>query len=209
MVGKPNKSVVIIVAHPDDEILWVGGTILNNPQWNYFVISLCRKNDEDRSFKFKKVLKSLNIQGTMGNLDDGPEQVPLDSFEVEQHILDLVPQKHFDLIITHSPKGEYTKHIRHEEVSNAVIKLWNEGKITAKELWTFAYEDGNKKHLPRAIEKASHFEKLKKDIWIKKYRIITETYGFDKNSWEAKTTPKNEAFWIFNNPNDALQFLKK
>jgi LmbE family N-acetylglucosaminyl deacetylase len=27
------KSVAIIVAHPDDETLWAGGEILNNPLW--------------------------------------------------------------------------------------------------------------------------------------------------------------------------------
>ncbi|WP_264564470.1 PIG-L family deacetylase [Flavobacterium sp. N3904] len=209
MDAKLNRSVLIIVAHPDDEILWAGGTILSNPYWNYFIICLCRKNDEDRSSKFCKVLKILNAQGIMGNLDDGPEQRSLETIEVEQHLLDLLPQKHFDLIITHSPKGEYTKHLRHEEVSRAVIMLWSEGKIYADALWAFAYEDGEKKYFPRAIEKASYFETLKNEIWIKKYKLITETYGFEENSWEAKTTPKVEAFWIFNNSDDAIQFLNK
>ncbi|PZX93011.1 PIG-L family deacetylase [Flavobacterium aquariorum] len=209
MDDKLNRSVVVIVAHPDDEILWAGGTILNNPQWDYFIISLCRKNDEDRSSKFYKVLKILNAQGILGNLDDGPEQKPLDAIEVEQYLLDLWPQKHFDLIITHSPQGEYTKHLRHEEVSKAVIMLWNEGKINADALWVFAYEDGEKKYFPRAIKSASYFETLRDDIWIKKYKIITETYGFEENSWEAKTTPKMEAFWVFKDPNSAVAFLNK
>lgn len=209
MNGKANRSVVIIVAHPDDETLWAGGTILNNPLWNYFIISLCRKNDKDRSSKFYKVLKILNAQGIMGNLDDEPEQKPLDTIEIEQYILDLLPKEHFDLIITHSPLGEYTKHLRHEEVGKAVIMLWNEGKIAANELWTFAYEDGNKKYFPKAIENASYFETLKNEIWIKKYKLITETYGFDKNSWEAKTTQKSEAFWVFNSTNEAINFLNK
>ena len=208
MDGKPYKTVAIIVAHPDDEILWAGGTILNNPHWNLFIISLCRKNDEDRSSKFYKVLKILNSQGIMGNLDDEPEQKPLDTTEVEHHILDLLPEKHYDLIITHSPRGEYTKHLRHEEVSKAVIMLWNESIITANELWAFAYEDGNKKYFPRPIEKASYFETLTNEIWIKKYKLITETYGFKKTSWEAMTTPKSEAFWVFNKANDAIEFLK-
>jgi LmbE family N-acetylglucosaminyl deacetylase len=208
MDGKSHKTVAIIVAHPDDEILWAGGTILNNPHWNLSIISLCRKNDEDRSSKFCKVLKILNSQGIMGNLDDEPEQKPLETIEVEHHILDLLPEKHYDLIITHSPRGEYTKHLRHEEVSKAVIMLWNESIIKANELWAFAYEDGNKKYFPRPIEKASYFETLTNEIWIKKYKLITETYGFEKTSWEAMTTPKSEAFWVFNKANDAIEFLK-
>jgi LmbE family N-acetylglucosaminyl deacetylase len=207
MDGKPYKTVAIIVAHPDDEILWAGGTILNNPHWNLFIISLCRKNDEDRSSKFCKVLKILNSQGIMGNLDDEPEQKPLGTIEVAHHILDLLPEKHYDLIVTHSPRGEYTKHLRHEEVSKAVIMLWNDSMITANELWAFAYEDGNKKYFPRPIKKASYFETLTNEIWIRKYKLIIETYGFEKTSWEAVTTPKAEAFWVFRKTNEAIEFL--
>ena len=209
MKSTATKTVAIIVAHPDDEILWAGGIILNNPQWQYFITSLCRKYDEDRSAKFYKVIKILNAQGTMGNLDDEPEQNPINAAQVEQKILDLLPNEHFDLIITHSPFGEYTKHLRHEEVGRAVITLWNKGKIATNKLWAFAYEDGNKNYFPKAIENNTYFETLKKRIWNKKYNLITETYGFEKNSWEAKTTPKTEAFWVFNNPNEANMFLNR
>ena len=209
MKSKASRTVAIIVAHPDDEILWAGGIILNNPQWQYFITSLCRKNDEDRSAKFYKVIKILNAQGIMGNLDDEPEQKPLNAIQVEQKILDLLPNKHFDLIITHSPFGEYTKHLRHEEAGRAVITLWNKGKIATNKLWAFAYEDGNKNYFPKAIENTPYLETLKKEIWNKKYNLITETYGFEKNSWEAKTTPKTEAFWVFNSPNEANMFLNK
>jgi len=188
------KTVAVIVAHPDDETLWAGGTILNNPSWECFIISLCRKNDTDRAPKFYKVLKNLNAKGIMGDLDDGAEQTPLPEKEVEKAILALLPQNHFDLIITHNPKGEYTKHLRHEEISKAVIMLWNKGTIISKELWTFAYEDGNKAYFPKAIKDASIYEILDQKIWLEKYRLITQTYGFDTHSWEAQTTPKEEAF---------------
>lgn len=194
MVNKTFKTVAVIVAHPDDETLWAGGTILNNPSWECFIISLCRKNDTDRAPKFYKVLKNLNAKGIMGDLDDGAEQTPLPEKEVEKAILDLLPQNHFDLIITHNPKGEYTKHLRHEEISKAVIMLWNKGTIISKELWTFAYEDGNKAYFPKAIKDASFYEILDQKIWLEKYRLITQTYGFDTHSWEAQTTPKEEAF---------------
>ena len=143
----------------------------------------------------------------MGDLDDGPEQKPLDEKEVERAILDLLPPKHFDLIISHNPTGEYTKHIRHEEASKAVIKLWHAFKISANELWTFAYEDGGKEYYPRPIETATICRILTKRIWLRKYSIITKTYGFEKSSFEAETTPRAESFWQFTNSCDAKKWL--
>src|SRR5210317_1584331 len=128
MDGIKLKNVAVIVAHPDDETLWAGGTILSHPQWNCFIVSLCRKSDKERAPKLFKALKVLKSEGIMGDLEDGPEQIPLDEKEVEQTILDLLPKKHYDLIISHNPNGEYTRHSRHEEVSKAVINLWNNGK---------------------------------------------------------------------------------
>jgi LmbE family N-acetylglucosaminyl deacetylase len=201
-----SKSVAVIVAHPDDETLWSGGTILSRPSWKCFIVCLCRGSDKERAPRFYKALEILKSEGNMGDLDDGPEQKPLDEKEVERAILDLLPSKHFDLIITHSSAGEYTRHLRHEEVSKAVIKLWHAGKISANELWTFAYEDGAKKYYPRPIKNATIYRDLTKRIWLRKYSIITETYGFEKDGWEAETTPKGEAFWRFANSDEAIRF---
>ena len=191
------KSVALIVAHPDDETLWAGGTILSHPEWNWFIVCLCRRSDIERASKFTKAVKILRANGIMGDLDDDPYQNPLDDREVENSIIALLPQKHYDLLITHNLTGEYTRHLRHEEVGKAVKSLWQSGKIGASELWTFAYEDGNKAYFPIAVGNASVFKQLSQSIWIKKYNIITGTYGFDHNSWEAKTVPHAEAFWKF------------
>lgn len=207
MITKIKKTVAIIVAHPDDEILWAGGTILSHPAFVWFIVSLCRGNDNDRAPKFFKALKVLKANGIMGDLDDGPEQKPLKAIEVETTILDLLPVRHFDMIISHNPTGEYTRHLRHEEVGEAVINLWHSNQIAANQYWAFAYEDGNKKYLPRPIEKANIYNALTKRIWERKYKIITELYGFEKDSWEAKTTPQIEAFWQFIKPKDALKWL--
>ena len=207
MDKKKSRSVAIIVAHPDDETLWAGGTILSYPSWNFFVISLCRASDTNRAPKFYEALKVLRAEGKMGDLEDNSEQKPLDEKEVQEAILQILPRKHFDLIISHNPNGEYTKHLRHEEVSKAVIQLWHTGKISANELWTFAYEDGGKEYYPRPIETATVYCILSKRIWLRKYSIITETYGFEKSSFEAETTPRAEAFWQFTNSFDAENWL--
>jgi len=206
---KVTKKVAVIVAHPDDETLWAGGTILNHPSWNFFIACLCRGADNERAPRYRNALKILKSEGVIGDLDDGPDQKPLDEKEVESKILELLPPKHFDLIITHNPTGEYTRHIRHEEVSKAVIRLWHSGRIYTNMLWTFAYEDNNKEYFPKPVETASVYRVLSKRIWLRKHSIITETYGFEKNSFEAMTTPGAESFWQFADPYDAKKWLKQ
>lgn len=191
------KSCAVIVAHPDDETLWAGGTILMHPEADWTVVTLCRKNDPDRSPKFFKALEELHAAGTMGDLDDGPEQRPLSDRDVQNMIMKLLPSERFDLIITHGLSGEYTRHLRHEETAKAVMALWESGKIFTRELWSFAYEDGDGRYLPRPIRDADVQIKLPTEIWQKKYGIITNIYGFRADSFEAKTTPRREAFRHF------------
>jgi len=209
-IGQPNskKKVAIIVAHPDDETLWAGGTVLSHPSWQCYIVSLCRGSDAERSPKFARALEVLRSEGIMGDLDDGPDQKPLDENEIQRTILDLLPAHYFDLVISHHPAGEYTRHIRHEETGRAVINLWYSGKISAGEFWAFAYEDGNKSYLPRPVESTGLYNVLSKRIWRRKYSIVTETYGFEPDSFEAKTTPKAESFWPFVNSWEAKKMLK-
>ena len=209
MESRDPKSVAVIVAHPDDETLWAGGTILSNPSWRWFILCLTRGSDNDRAPKFLETLKILGSEGIMADLDDGPEQNPLDTAELEQTITKLLPRSHFDLIISHDPGGEYTRHLRHEETGRAVINLWHAGRISASELWTFAYEDGNKEYYPRPVKTDSSYFPLTEKIWQKKYSIITTTYGFNKDGFEAKTTPRAESFRKFTDPRDALVWLNK
>lgn len=201
------RNNLVIVAHPDDETLWCGGEMLMHPKDNWFVVSLCRKTDPDRAPKFKKALTAFHANGIMGNLDDDPEQIQLEPELIEDAILNLLPERKYDLIITHSPFGEYTRHRRHEEIGRAVINLWNEEKIATDELRLFAYEDGNKSYYPRPIVDAHSSDILPEPIWKEKYRIITEIYGFEESGFEAKTTPEIESFWKFSKPLEAIDWL--
>ena len=194
-----NKCAVI-VAHPDDETLWAGGTILLHPEAKWMVVTLCRRSDSDRSVKFFKAMESLNASGLMGGLDDGPDQIPLSAEVVEEAIVGLLPSDRFDLIITHSTSGEYTRHLRHEETAKAVLNLWSSNRLYAKQVWCFAYEDGDKRYLPQPVQDADFLVELPEHIWQQKYGIITEIYGFSRDSFEARTTPRQEAFWCFKQP---------
>ena len=208
MTSLNSKKVALIVAHPSDETLWAGGTILSHPSWDWFIVSLSRGGERDHAQKFLQALQQLGAQGVIGDLDEGDDQKPLNETEVKQTILDLLPEQYFDLIISHHPAGEYTNHIRHDETGKAVILLWHSGKISAAEFWAFAYEDGEKSYLPRPIETAGIYKVLTKRIRKRKQSIITEIYGFDLDSFEAKTTPLAESFRPFTSSFGARKLLR-
>jgi LmbE family N-acetylglucosaminyl deacetylase len=191
-------EIAVIVAHPDDEVLWCGGYILMNPEYRWRIITLSRAGDPDRAPKFRRVLQHLRAYGEMGQLDDGPEQKPLPAREVQDAIVQLLqPMRHFHMILTHGPRGEYTSHRRHEECCMAVVGLWRAKRIFTDNLWCFAYEDGDGTYLPRPRTDADWKAELTKELWIEKRRMITELYEFSEDSWEARAVPREEAFWCF------------
>ncbi|MBN2181452.1 MAG: PIG-L family deacetylase [Sedimentisphaerales bacterium] len=194
---RAGDKCAVVVAHPDDETLWAGGTLLMHPDADWTIVTLCRKSDPDRAAKFFKAAEQYNAKAAMGDLDDGPEQNPLNFKLVQKTILALLPAGRFDLVITHSRWGEYTRHLRHEETAKAVFNLWRSDQLNTGQIWSFAYDDGDKKYLPKAVSDADCPVMLPEQIWKYKYEIITEIYGFSEDSFEAKTTPRHEAFWCF------------
>jgi len=202
-------SVAVMVAHPDDETLWAGGALLSEPSWSTFVSCACRAQDTDRAPKFRRVLQQLGAQGSMADLDDGPEQSPLSDERVEQSLLECLPRRDFDRIVTHCPLGEYTRHRRHEEVARAVLRLWLRGTLSAAELWLFAYDDDGGRRLPCARPDADIVYQLSPEVWRRKLRLISEVYGFAEGSWEARVTPRIEGFFRVTTAEHARAWLEQ
>ncbi len=78
------------------------------------VLALTRGSDPDRAPKFHKAMNELRARGIMGDLDDSRELTPLKKEDIQKSIMDLIPSNVYGIIITHSLKGEYSRHIRHE-----------------------------------------------------------------------------------------------
>jgi len=197
-----DRHGLVIVAHPDDETLWAGGQLLLRRDWRWTVVAMCRGSDPDRRPRFFRALKQLGARGRIADLDDEPEQRPLSDAHVCEALFAELDESTYDLVLTHSPDGEYTRHRRHEEVSRAVLGLWQEGRIDAPELWLFAYHDNGGNGLPLSIDQADLTFRLSENVWLRKRDIIEKTYGFGPGSWEYDTTPATEAFWRVESPGD-------
>jgi hypothetical protein len=141
----------------------------------------------------------------MADLDDGPDQAPLPAGQVQETTARLLAGTSYSLILTHGPMGEYTRHRRHSECCHGVVALWRSGNIDTGRLWLFAYEDGGRAYFPRVRDDADRRDVLTDDVWLEKRRLITDLYGFGAGSWEAQTTPREEGFWCFDSPQEAVK----
>jgi LmbE family N-acetylglucosaminyl deacetylase len=201
----PRLRAAVVVAHPDDETLWCGGYILTHPEFDWRIVTLCRASDPDRAPKFRRVLEQVGAVGEMADLDDGPDQVPVPNVKVQETIVRMLAGTSYSLILTHGPKGEYTRHRRHEECCRSVVGLWQSSAIATERLWMFAYEDGGHAYLPRVREDADRRDKLTENVWLEKRRLIMDVYGYGADSWEARSTPREEGFWCFDGPQAAVK----
>lgn len=187
-------NAITIVAHPDDETIWMGGKILREKNWNWIVLSLCRKNDSDRAPKFFRVCRELNAKGFISDLEDEHPEQDLPSLdEVVKRIEPIVHDKVFDFVFTHGENGEYG-HKRHKDVHKAVIEMQKKGLLELKSLFCFDYNRVEQPFMCVPNQSAQEKLELTDEEYRKKQRLIHEVYGFKKDIFEYLSCAKVETF---------------
>lgn len=187
-------NALVVVAHPDDETIWMGGTILSHLQINWTIFSLCRASDSDRAPRFKRVVKFLGARGIISDLEDEGKMSIADSVpEIKKRLLRGLGRKRFTYIFTHAYNGEYG-HPRHKGVRRAVQELIADDKIKTDNLFYFSYKPDERKGFAVPNKKGAIISKLSQNIFKQKQKAIHELYGFSKSSFEYKSCSQLEAF---------------
>jgi LmbE family N-acetylglucosaminyl deacetylase len=140
-------KALVVVAHDDDAVLWMGGIIHRLSDWNWHVISMCNQGNDMRRHYFARTCRELGVRAdALDFLDyqDSNTAAKKNSIaDMKQSLLQVVGAKKYDSVFTHSrdPNGEYGNHANHYEVCKVVRSLVAEVQLvkTINRLAFFCY----------------------------------------------------------------------
>lgn len=137
---------LMIVAHPDDELIWGGGHLIED---DYLVVCITRGNDEKRKKEFEGVMEATDDVGMILSYPDKIAGKRSDwkgwKKDIQQDLDTIINYKDWDIVVTHNEKGEYG-HQHHVMTHSLVNKACEKVKTKAKVMYFGKYY--KKKNLP-------------------------------------------------------------
>lgn len=129
----PRPTKIMIVAHPDDELLWGYRHLAQDPK-SWKVICVCCASDPTRVKEFQAVMRVIGVDNyemwDNENTIIGWRLHPLTVSRIE---LELV--KGYDVVITHNWYGEYGN-LQHMAVHRAVVAVATANNVQVFSSWT-------------------------------------------------------------------------
>jgi len=128
-------KAIAIVAHDDDIVFWMGGTIRLLNDWDWYVVSMCNACNEDRKRYFHETSRRLGATADTFDFldyqstDSGSQRNSIS--DMKQKLLSFFGNNRFDYVFTHSrdQNGEYGFHANHQEVCEVVESMVSEKRI--------------------------------------------------------------------------------
>ena len=131
-------KTLVVVAHDDDAILWMGGTIHRLGKWDWHVVSICNQGNVQRKHYFRTTCAKLGARADALDFLDykNSHTVPTQNSltDIKEKLLEIVGDIRYDYVFTHSrnPDGEYSYHANHHEVCTVVEQLASEGRLVER-----------------------------------------------------------------------------
>lgn len=130
-------NILFITAHPDDESLWVGGTLgamQHIDCVNAYVMCLTGNQDRDRSREFAQAMSLARPAGYVLLDEPIPKKggVPIDDIRglVKQGLAKLgMSLVDFDVVISHSHYGDEHTHHQHKQLFGASRRISGEAGV--------------------------------------------------------------------------------
>lgn len=183
---KYNK--IMIVTHPDDEMIWGGGHLIED---DYFVVCVTCGMDD---YRVKEFEKSMNDTDEAYVMLEYPRVVDPNlkrefnwkaAAYLTQDLENIMNLKEWDMIVTHNPLGEYGHkyHILTSQIVTSLVKEKDRDKFFYFGKWY------SKDNLDKLSDKT-----LSEELYNRKVNIINGNYVSQKNAI-------NYNFHMFKNEN--------
>lgn len=183
-------KATLIVAHPDDETIWAGGTILSQKNWNWEIIVATHNKDDDRGKDFIKSIEKYRNQYGVQNIsykfvevmsDEQDENKLIKNKEDKKSIYNKLGQiqiKDYDIVFTHNTDGEYG-HANHK-----ILGEYFKDRAEKEDLniWHFlcpSIQNIKEKQAGEYIETTY----LNEVLLIQKYLIFQHSYESEHYLW--------------------------
>lgn len=176
-VDLENIDKVMIVAHPDDDMIWGGSHLIDD---NYLVVCITCGAREDRVLEFKNVMNATGSKYIMLDYPDktNGERDNWDTVysDITKDIERILAMKDWKLIVTHNENGEYG-HIHHKMTHSIVKSVYESNYLDKDNLYFF----GKYYKADKIDEVKDNLEEISEKNYNQKNEIIYKYYTSQKS----------------------------
>ncbi|QTF49288.1 putative N-acetylglucosaminyl phosphatidylinositol deacetylase [Acanthamoeba polyphaga mimivirus] len=170
---------LMIIAHPDDELIFGSKELIENPGWKVICItngskksvnkiSICYLMGHRSTYRrdeFINMMNLLHCQYEIWDYEDNYFNSNWNLKQLKNQLENLLREKNYKMVLTHNLAGEYG-HTQHKTISKLLYD------INPPNLYTFYYDSNTINPYLVLIKKLSHVYQSQDKIIKKNYKYI-------------------------------------
>lgn len=159
------RNALLVVAHPDDEILFAGGLMLYYPEWKWTLVTATDPGREWQQAKCIDLLSRWGVRVESHNLGYTDAFLPRARFAYAESLANLPYRAHVpDIVFTHGFRGEYGHH--HHVWTHFAVHMAYEN------VWDFLHPNPRVKQLRKTLVREIPVDARKRNIFGNAYGQI-------------------------------------